>query len=807
MKKKTSPTRPSRTTRHTAVPVKDLRWRCTPDRLGITDMADAEPSRTIIGQDRALRAIHVGLEMKHYGYNIFVTGVPGTGRMTTIERMLREFEGRKIPLTDKVYVHNFRDSDSPSMLIFPAGQGMRFKREMAAFLSDLQKNIPAVFESRRFIAQRKALLEHFQDRQRSVLRDFERKVKEKGFEVVQVQGGASSRPEIAPVVEGNPVGLDLLQAKVDAGELGKEELTRLTNEQNELEAQMDIVMREMRNIERRAKKSLDDLTHKVIVPVVDELLEEVQGKFDIKGLNAYLAEVQTSILDNVSRFHPKEEQPSTNVLGMQIPREEDTFLEYQVNVVVDNGDVLGVPIIIEKNPRYKNLFGTIEREIDRNGVWRSEFTHIKAGSILKADGGYLVLNALDALTEPGVWGTLKRILRNRQIEIQPLESGILGTSSALKPEPIDLDVKVIVIGDSSVYQTLYAYDDDFRKIFKIRVDFDTEMPNEDTSISGYVSFVKTMCDREQLTVFDASGVCEIVEYGARLAGRQNKLSTRFSILADVLREASYWSSQESAGRVTAAHVRKAIGEKIERVKLIEEKIQEMIDDGSIMIDTAGKVVGQVNGLSVYQMGEYEFGKPARITAKTAMGKAGIINIERESSMSGPSHNKGMLILGGYLRGKYAQNKPLVLSASIAFEQSYSGVDGDSASSTEVYAILSSLSGIPLEQGLAVTGSVNQHGEIQPIGGVNLKVEGFFEVCRARGLNGRQGVLIPHQNVKDLMLRYDVVEAVEKNLFHIHAVRTIDEGIELLTGTPAAAIHVRVNARLKEYVKANKKFGG
>jgi ATP-dependent Lon protease len=806
MKKTPSRSRTPRPARQTEVPPGDLRWRCTPDLLGITDMADAAPSREIIGQDRALRAIHVGLEMKHYGYNIFVTGQPGTGRTTTIERMLREFEGRKIPLTDKVFVYNFRDPDAPSMILFAAGKGMTFKKEMASFLSDMQKSVPAVFESRRYIAQRKAMLEHFQDRQRSVLKDFERKVKDKGFEVVQVQGGGTTRPEIAPVLEGNPVGLDQLQAKVDAGELPREEFARLTAEQTALEGQMDIVMREMRNIERRAKKSLDDLTNKVMVPVVEELLEDLREKFPMDGLRTYLDDVKKSIMENFSRFHVKEEQ-TASVLGVPIQREEDGFLEYQVNVVVDNGGVQGVPVIIEKNPRYKNLFGTIERQVDRNGMWSSDFTHIKAGSIVKADGGYLVLNALDALTEPGVWATLKRVLRNRQIEIQPYESGLLGASSALKPEAIAFNVKIIMIGDASMYQLLYTYDDDFKEIFKIRADFDTQMSNERKSISSYVSFIKAICDREELVAFEPSAVCEVIEYGVRLAGRQNKLSTRFSMLADVLREASYWAQQVHATRVTGDHVRKAIDERIERVKLIEEKIQEMIIDGSIMIDTSGAAVGQINGLSVYQLGEYEFGKPSRITAKTSMGRAGIINIEREASMSGPSHNKGMLILGGYLRGTYAQRKPLVLSASIAFEQSYSGVDGDSASSTEVYAILSSLSGIPLEQGIAVTGSINQHGDIQPIGGVNLKIEGFFDVCRARGLTGKQGVIIPHQNVRDLMLRHDLVDAVRKRQFHIFAVRSIDEGIALLTGKPAAAVHAKAGTKLRQYVKANKKFGG
>jgi ATP-dependent Lon protease len=428
------------------------------------------------------------------------------------------------------------------------------------------------------------------------------------------------------------------------------------------------------------------------------------------------------------------------------------------------------------------------------------------------------MHAWDALTEPGIWQTLKRVLRNRQIEIQPAESGLLGASSALKPEPIDLSVKVIMIGDAYIYRLLYEMDDDFREIFKIRADFDTEMPNNEETISSYLSFIKALCEKEKLRPFELDGVAEMIEYGARLAGNQTKLSTRFATLADVIREAAYWAGKEAAALISGVHVRKAISERTERLNMLETKIHEMISDGSILIDTEGAVVGQVNGLSVYALGEYEFGRPTRITARTAIGRAGIINIEREADMSGPTHDKGVLILTGFLRARYAQHKPLDLSASIAFEQSYAGVDGDSASSTEVYALLSSLAGIPLRQDLAVTGSVNQRGEIQPIGGVNLKIEGFFDVCRTRGLTGTQGVIIPHQNVKDLMLRHDVVEAVRTGTFHLYAVRTVDEGLEILTGKSAGtqsatgrftagSINDRVDRRLEEYARRTKRYGG
>lgn len=814
---KTKPSLKPVAPKHLAIPAENLRWHCTAESLGIRSMDQVKPQKEIIGQDRALRALQVGLEMMHHGYNIFVTGDSGTGRTTTIKRLLREFEHRPVDLTDKCYVHNFRDPDSPIMIALPAGKGNVFKKDVENLLVELQRAIPAVFESRRFQERRKSTLDHFQDRQRSVLKDFERKVKDKGFEVVQVQSGPGMRPEIAPTIDGSPVSTEQLHAKVDAGEMTQEQLNALVKEQSDLEGQMELVMREMRNIERKAKKSVDDLNNKLIEPVVYELIGDLEEKYPAAKVREWLKDVRTNVMENIQRFQPREEQQQ-GILGMQLTREEDQFTEYQVNVIVENSHATGVPIIIETNPRYKNLFGTIERVVDRNGVWRTDFTEIRGGSLLKADGGYLVINALDALLEPGVWPTLKRVLRDRLLDIQPLESGLFGGSSALKPEPIPVNVKVVMIGDPRIYHTLYRMDEDFSKVFKIRADFDTEMPNEEKSVSSYVSFIKMLCDEEKLLTFDISGVTEILEHGVRLSGQQNKLSTRFNVIADVTREASYWAQKDNAKLVTHNHVRKAINERTERVKLIEDKMQEMIDDGSILLDTEGSVVGQVNGLSVLQVGEHAFGRPSRITVKTSMGRAGIINIERESELSGPSHNKGVLILTGYLRAMYAQDKPLVMSASIAFEQSYSGVDGDSASSTEVYALLSSLASVPLRQDLAVTGSVNQHGEIQPIGGVNLKIEGFFDVCKSRGLTRAQGVMIPHQNMKDLMLRHDVVEAARNGSFHIYAIKTIDEGIALLTGRPAGvkrsgnkftpgSIHALVDTKLSSYAKNQKKFGG
>ncbi len=516
---------------------------------------------------------------------------------------------------------------------------------------------------------------------------------------------------------------------------------------------------------------------------------------------------------------PKAEAPQLPIPGLTASSPIDTFPEFQVNVLVDNSETKGAPVIIETSPTYRNLFGTIERNIDRlGGLWRTDFTKIKSGSFLRANGGYLVLNALDVFIEPGVWVALKRTLRNRTLEMQSFDPFYLFASSALKPEPIEVKVKVVMIGDAYLYYTLYAVDEDFKKIFKIKADFDTVMDKKAETLLQYASFIRKISQDEKLLPFDRSGVAAVIEYGVRLAGRQKKLSTEFHRITDILREASYWAKKEGRNQVTEKHVDQAISEKVYRLKMMEDKIQEMIDEGLILIDAEGAKVGQVNGLSIFDTGEYSFGRPTRITAKTSLGKAGIINIEREADLSGRTHNKGVLILAGYLRGKYAQEKPLTLTASLAFEQSYSGVDGDSASSSEVYAILSSLANVPLRQDIAVTGSINQHGEIQPIGGVNQKIEGFFDVCRSRGLTGSQGVIIPYQNVDDLMLRKEAVEEVKVGKFHIYPIKTIDEGIEILTGLPAGerradgsypegTVNYLVDEKLKELALKIREFEG
>lgn len=790
------------------VPVSKLRWKFDTKKLKIKTTDEAKSTKDIIGQDRALRALRVGLEIKHFGYNVFVTGFSGTGRTTTIKRLLQNFQNKKVELFDYCYLYNFDNPDQPCLIKLKAGQGNQLKKDMNDFLDDLLKDIPAIFESRRYQEERKRIIEHFQSRQRTILKQFEDKVKAKGFEVIQIQVGSALRPDIAPVIDNAPVNFEQMESMIRKGIITEEKLDQIIKERKALESQMETVFREMRNIERKLNESLEELGYKTVTPLLKEHIDTICEKYSCEKLKSFFEDMEEFILSNLEKFLPQQSQQTSSFQQYQ---EDYDFLEFKVNVVVDNSKTEGIPVIIETNPRFKNIFGTIDREVDRNGIWRSDFTMIKAGSLLKANGGYLIINALDAIVEPGVWQTLKRTLRNQLLEIQSVESGLFGASSTLKPEPIELDVKVIMIGDAEIYWILYEADEDFKKIFKIRADFDVEMPRNEKTIKKYISFMKMICEEEKLLPFDKYAIAEVIEFGVRLGGRQNKMSTRFNVIADVLRESNFWAKSENSKTVTDVHVRKAIEERAYRLKMIEEKIQEMIVDGTIMIDHKGKVVGQVNGLSVYDMGEYAFGKPSRITVTTAMGKAGVINIEREAELSGPTHNKGVLILSGYLRSQYAQNKPLVMSASIAFEQSYSGVDGDSASSTEVYAILSSLSGVPLRQDIAVTGSVNQKGEIQPIGGVNEKIEGFYDVCKQMGFTGTQGVIIPYKNLSDLMLRHDVIEDVKKGKFHIYAIKTIDEGIEILAGKPAGkrqsdgsfpkgTIHYLVDKKLTEYAK-------
>jgi len=800
------------------VPLDRLRWRCDPDTLPFESTENIEPCQEIIGQGRGLEAIRVGIDINSIGYNIFVTGLAGTGRFTTIKCVLEEIDVKEKMPNDLCYVNNFKNPDMPHMLNLPAGQGNAFKKEMETLIEALKKKIPLMFENETYLNKKKEVVERYRNKQAEMFREFEKKVNKEGFSLVQIQMGPYSRPGILPLVEGNPVNIEQLETMVEEGKLPKEELERIKEKQIGLINELEEIFKETRKSEKGVKEELTSLDNEVISPVVKDSISDIKEKFDYEKVRRYLDEVQEDILTNFNRFREKEEPPTPPIPGLVFPQPADSFSEYQVNVLVDNSETQKAPIIVETTPNYRNLFGTIERVVDRSGIWKTDFTHIKAGTFLRASGGYLIFNALEALVEPGVWPALKRTLKNQVMEVQTFDPFYLFATSALKPEPIECNTKVIMIGDTYLYHLLYNLDDDFKKIFKIKADFDSVMKKDTEKIQQYASFIRKICDEEKLKPFDKTGIAAVVEYGVRMTGRQKKLSTRFHLIADLLREANYWAVKDGSDVVREEHVDKAIEKKIYRLNLIEEKIQEMIDEGTILIDSDGMVAGQVNGLSIYNLGDYMFGKPSRITVKTSMGKAGIINIEREAEMSGPTHNKGVYILAGYLRGKYAQDKPITMSASICFEQSYSGVDGDSASSTEIYALLSSISGLPLRQDIAVTGSVNQKGEIQPIGGVNEKIEGFFDVCKAKGLTGRQGVMIPHLNIDDLMLRKDVVETVKAGKFRIYPVKTIDQGIEILTGVGAGerlgdgkfregTVNDLVDKKLRELVTKIKEFEG
>ena len=770
------------------VPVEKLRWKCDPASIPFATSLEGPPCDEIIGQERALKALQTGLDIRSLGYNIFITGMVGTGRTTTIKQLLERLEKPGQPPDDILYVNNFKYPDEPTLIMLPAGNGRQFVASMDNLIEMLKRNIPELLKSKYYSDKRDGIIEGQQRKQKDILQAFEEEAAKNGFSVVQVQMGLFVKPDLVPVIEDAPTPFSKLEAMVREKKFPAKALDQLRQKYEELSGKLEETFDRLREIDEETRTMLKNWDAESISPIIKGAVAEINVKFKFPKIAEYLADAETNLIENIDLFKNQKKEEEKKDLA-------EAFLEYKANLLVDNSDLKHEPVVMETNPNYMNLFGSIESSVNRVGAVQTDFTKIKAGSFLKANGGYLVINAYDALIEPGVWMVLKRTLRNQIFEIQNFASLFLFSMTRLKPQPIKVNVKVVMIGDEEIYNLLWFMDQDFKKIFKIKAEFDSEMPKTDDGIADYVRFIKKICEDDNLLHFDQSGMAAVVEYGTRIAGRAKKLSTRFHVVADVIRESSYWAQKDGKSIVSAAHVETAVTERFERVSLIEDKIQEMIEEGTIMIDTGGRVVGQVNGLAVYSMGQFSFGKPTRITARTAVGRSGVINIEREADMSGSTHNKGVLILGGYLRGKYAQDRPFALSASLAFEQSYSGVDGDSASSTEVYAILSSLSGLPLRQDIAVTGSLNQKGEIQPIGGVNEKIEGFFDVCKAKGLTGAQGVIIPHQNVQNLMLRGDVVEAAAKGRFHIYPVRAIDEGIAILTGVPAGA--KKENGRFEE----------
>lgn len=794
-----------------------LRWHCKPSCFGFKTTKNAKPLDGVLGQARAVKAIEIGLNIKSPGYNIYVAGLSGTGKMTTVKALLHKNNKVSEPPNDIVFVNNFVDKQKPRCIKMKAGMGVMLKKDMEEFIEYLKKVIPNIFENQEYKDQRDAIIENYREMQKEHFRQLENTIKGENFAMVQVQMGPFTRPMILPLIESQPVQFEQLESLAADGNFPSEKLAQLKEQHVVLRNGLETTMKKVRKIEKKMKDALNKLEHDYGIQIIADLLTDIREKYKSPAVNTYLDEVLEAVLNDMSRFKEKEDQPQAAPMMMMEMPSKDEFIDFMVNVAVDNSKTKRRPVVIENTPSYKNLFGFIEKSIAKNGSWSADFTKIHAGSILQADGGILVINLLDAISEAGVWKNLKRMLKTRQLEIEGWDAFYWMMISNLKPEPVPVNIKIVAIGEDWLFHYLHYYDEDFKKIFKIKADFDYEMTKDEEMIVRYSSFLHKIVLDEKLSHLSSKGVAALVEEGVRMTGKQKKLSTRFSILADIVREANYWAEKGKKKLITEKHIALALGSRRERLSLYEDKLQEMIEEGKLLISSVGGVVGQVNGLAVYSIGEYAFGKPSRITAEVSLGQGHIINIERESKLSGKIHDKGMLILSGLLRGKYSQNKPMSIHASICFEQSYGGIDGDSASSTEIYALLSELANLPIEQGIAVTGSINQKGEIQPIGGVNEKIEGFYEVCKARGLDGKQGVMIPHRNVDDLMLHEEIVVAVKKKKFNVWAVKTVDEGIALLTGVsagklkadgsyPKGTVNSLVDTRLDEMARALRKFG-
>ncbi|MEA2031315.1 MAG: ATP-binding protein [candidate division Zixibacteria bacterium] len=761
---------------------KDLNYQIDFKPRGIKSSDDINACIGVIGQKRAIEAMKAGLHIDSFGYNIFVTGMTGTGRVAAVKHVLAEHKAKRPNLTDVCYVNNFKNEDCPRILTFEAGDGTRFKKDMAYLINSIRKAVPKIFMSEDYKDRQSRVVREFENRQKKLINDFEEKLSSGGFVMVQLQSNAGTRNEIQPLIDEEPTSLESLERLAHDGKFSLSRLDELRRTWDSLRREFDATTVESKKLTNKMEQALEKLNFSMVAPLIADKINLIKKRFSDEKVVSYLEEVEEALVNGLDRF--MEARPRRGEEEPPPYRKREPFEDFSVNLILDNSATDTVPVIIEKSPSYKNLFGSLERVVDRFGYWRTDFTRIFAGSLLHAAGGFLVLNAMDVLTEPGVWMHLKRTLRNGEIEITGFDPFYMMAGAGIKPEPIPINVKVILIGEPRTYQLLWQLDDDFKKVFKIKAEFDNNIKCNNNHLRSYFEFIRRVVEEEQLSTFDLSGMQAVAEYGIRLSGRQGKLTTRLTLVSNIIRESAYCARQRRASKVQRKDVYNAINLKRARVNLSEDKIQEMFDNETLMVSTSGKEVGQINGLAVYSQGEYSFGRPTRITASTSMGRAGVINIERESDLSGPIHNKGVLVLSGYLRYMFAQDKPLQMSASISFEQSYSGVDGDSASSTEIYVILSSLSGIPLKQSIAVTGSVNQHGEIQPIGGVNEKIEGFFDVCKSRRLSGHQGVIIPHQNVPDLLLRPDVLEAISDGKFHVYPIKTINEGVEILTGNPA-----------------------
>jgi lon-related putative ATP-dependent protease len=786
------------------VPVEKLSWRCDPHLLKFSTTEELGELEGAIGQERAFRAIEFGLGMPESGFNLYLAGESGTGRASSIMALLKKRASGETSPHDWCYVNNFKNPDNPIALSLVAGMGRELERDLTDLLAVVKHDIPKALQSKEYALEKTAIIMANQERNNQLFASLDKEAQEKEYVLQRTTSGLVMLPQLE--------GRNMTNEEYD--NLEEDARARVDTAGNELKGRLADVLSQVMENDKGVRDALARLDRELGLSAVGHHITPLREKYaDNPQVVTHLEAVQEDILLNLEEFKATEQQHQPAPGTAQPP----SFERYSVNVLVDNRDTGGAPVVYEANPTYHNLFGRIDHVMQVGGVATTNFTRIKPGALHRANGGYLVINALEVLTSPFAWDALKRCIRNGEIRIEDvMEQYRFLSIVSLKPKPVPLKAKIIMIGSPLIYHLLFHLEPDYRKFFKVKADFDSHVPRTPAVLREYALFVAGHCREENLLPFTGDGVACLLEYAARSVEDQEKLSCQFMEISDLLREADYWARRDNRSVIDRETVTKTIEEKIFRSNRLEERIQELIAEGTLLVDTEGREVGQVNGLSVIQLGDYTFGRPSRVTARLYMGSGKMVNIEREVKLSGPIHDKGILILTGYLGGKYAQEKPLSFSASICFEQSYEGVEGDSASSTELYALISALSGVPLKQGVAVTGSVNQLGRIQPIGGVNHKIEGFFAICKLRGLTGEQGVIIPKSNERNLMLKEEVVQAVREGKFHIWSVESIDQGIAILTGQmagerqadggyPEGSINYLVDKRLAELVTKMKCF--
>lgn len=798
------------TSKYQALSYLKLRRICNPQDFKFASTSELATLKGMVGQDRAVCALMFGLDIKNHGFNIYALGQTGTGKTTAILKYLTAEAKKKPTPTDWLYVNNFSSGDKPKKLQLPAGKGKEFRDDMDKLVVELKTEVPKAFEAENYEYEKEAIEKIFRNESETLMQKLTKRASENSLQLVQSPQGFA----VFPIVN------DKVLTQEERAKLSDAELQKISAGEERIIAELHGAMRQFEQLRKDVRNKILELDQKVVSFAVNHLITALAEKYSgYPEVRDFLKEVQEHLLKNVQAFKRLKQTDGISLQEqlLMFSGSEPTFEEYRVNLIVDNSDVDGAPLVFEKNPIGPNLIGRIEQQ-GLFGALVTNFRMIKGGALHRANGGYLVLDMLDVLKKPMTWEILKRALKNREIVIENI-ADMLGAfmTKTLEPEPIPLDLKVILIGDPMLYYLIHEFDPEFRELFKVKADFASYTPWDKRTLRQYATFIGMICREENLKHVDPDGVAKIIEYGARLVEHQQKLTVKFGEIADIIRQANHFADKNRHKFISAEDVQEALAQKIYRSNHIEEIIREMIAEKTIKISTKGGVVGQINGLAVLGIGDYSFGKPSRITARTYVGGAGIINIEREIKLSGKIHDKGAMIIAGYLGGKYANNMPLAFSGSITFEQVYETIDGDSASAAEIYALLSSISGCPIRQDLAITGSVNQHGEIQAIGGVNDKIEGFYQVCKVFGLTGTQGVIIPESNIKNLMLHEDVVAAVKNKKFHIYAISTIDDGIKLLMGKEAGAkridggypkgtLHSLVMEHLVNFAKKAKMLG-